>query len=161
MGLEIERKFLVTSNAWRLSAPGVRYRQGYLSSRDACTVRVRVAGEQAFLTLKGKAEGIARPEFEYEIPVSDAEAILSALCPGPLIDKTRHLVLHAGHSWEIDVFHGDNAGLVLAELELERPDELFEKPAWLGLEVTSDPRYQNARLAERPFQRWPASERRA
>lgn len=156
MGVEIERKFLVASEAWRTPGlKGVRYRQGYLASEGGCTVRVRVSVARAVLGVKGRQQGLTRLEYEYDIPAGDAEAMLDALCRHPPIDKTRYRVPHAGRTWEVDVFHGENEGLVLAELELSREDEAFEKPGWLGLEVSRDPRYRNARLAERPYRSWP------
>ena len=155
MAVEIERKFLLDSDSWRESAgPGLAMRQGYLGSANACTVRARVAGSQAWLTLKGPSDGLSRAEYEYEIPVSDADEILEDLCQGPVVDKTRYLVEHAGHRWEIDVFEGANAGLIVAEIELGSPDEGFERPAWLGCEVSDDPRYFNSALATHPFCRW-------
>jgi CYTH domain-containing protein len=152
MGLEIERKFLVKGVLWR-NDTGVLYRQGYLNREAARTVRVRVAGDAAFLTIKGKSLGATRAEFEYPIPLADAQALLS-LCDGPLIEKTRFIVHHAGHRWEVDEFAGDNAGLVVAELELASEDEAFVPPDWVGDEVTDDPRYFNSRLATRPFKDW-------
>jgi adenylate cyclase len=154
MGVEIERKFLVASEAWRAAAHrATRFSQGYLSRDPARTVRVRQAGEQAFLTIKGATTGATRAEFEYEIPLADATALL-ALCEGPLVEKVRHLVLHGGLTWEVDDFLGDNAGLVVAEIELSDEAQAFERPAWLGAEVTGDGRYVNANLAVRPFKRW-------
>ncbi len=152
MAVEIERKFLVKGDAWRNDS-GVLYRQGYLNRDKLRTVRVRIAGEAAFLTIKGKSTGATRAEFEYSIPIEDAQALL-ALCDGPLIEKTRYLVLHAGHRWEVDEFAGDNAGLVVAELELTSEDETFESPSWLGAEVTHDARYFNSNLATQPFCAW-------
>jgi adenylate cyclase len=155
MGMEIERKFLLSSDAWRAGAKGTRYRQGYLrSSADGCTVRVRSSGRQAFLTLKGRSSGAARAEFEYEIPLADAEEILDTLCGGPLIEKTRYCVEFGGLTWEIDEFHGDNAGLVLAEVELEREDQQVSLPPWVGREVTGDGRYYNASLVRNPYRKW-------
>ena len=153
MALEIERKFLVTSDAWR-TVGGVTTRQGYLSRVPGRTVRVRVAGDAAWLTIKGITTGAARAEFEYEIPLDDARALLR-LCDGPLIEKTRHVVPFRGFDWEVDEFHGANAGLVVAEIELESPEEAFERPAWLGAEVTDDHRYFNASLVEHPYSTWP------
>nr|WP_315466389.1 CYTH domain-containing protein [uncultured Rhodoferax sp.] len=152
MAVEIERKFLVVGDAWRNDS-GVLYRQGYLNRDKARTVRVRIAGEAAFLTIKGPSTGATRAEFEYPVPLNDAQALL-ALCDGPLIEKTRYLVPHAGHCWEVDEFAGDNAGLVVAELELASEDEVFEAPAWLGAEVTQDVRYFNSHLATHPFCAW-------
>ncbi len=151
MAVEIERKFLVRS--FHAPSEGTLYRQGYLLNEVERNVRVRIAGERAFLTIKGKAQGIARPEFEYEIPRLDADALL-AMCQGPLIEKRRHLVEHHGHTWEVDEFLGENAPLVVAELELKSADESFDKPDWLGNEVSDDPRYLNASLVKKPYSRW-------
>jgi adenylate cyclase len=153
MGTEIERKFLVTSDAWRAGAASRRLVQGYLSREPERTVRVRVDGEKAALTIKGKSTGATRAEFEYEIPRADAEAMLP-LCLPPLIDKTRHEVIHEGHRWEIDEFAGANAPLIVAELELSSEDEAFARPPWLGAEVTDDRRYFNSNLATHPYSTW-------
>ena len=154
MGREIERKFLVRSADWSREATSARpLRQGYLAIDDGNTVRVRADGQRAWLTIKGRGEGITRPEFEYEIPVADAAALL-ALCRGRLVEKTRHLVPVGALCWEIDEFAGDNAGLVVAEIELPDEDTPVPHPAWLGEEVTADPRYLNANLAVHPFARW-------
>ena len=155
MALEIERKFLVTSDAWRDGPAGVRISQGYLTRDPARTVRVRIAGGKAFITIKGKTSGVSRPEFEYPIPVDEARALLD-LCLPPLIDKVRHERQHGGHLWEIDEFLGANAGLVVAEIELADAHESFERPEWLGREVSDDLRYYNASLAERPWSEWGA-----
>lgn len=161
MGYEIERKFLVADDAWRERADdGETMRQGYLAGGEWGSVRVRVGGGEARLNIKGATVGATRREFEYPIPVEDAEILLDELCSGPLIEKTRHRVRHAGHVWEIDVFAGDNAGLVVAEVELEDADEAVERPAWLGTEVTDDPRFYNVSLVEHPYGRWSAAERR-
>ncbi|MBV8034647.1 CYTH domain-containing protein [Roseateles sp.] len=154
MGIEIERKFLVVGESWRQPASAqTRFSQGYLSRDPARTVRVRLAGERAFLTIKGATRGATRAEFEYEIPAADAQALL-ALCDGPVVEKIRHLCEHAGMSWEVDEFLGANAGLRVAEIELQSEDQAFERPAWLGEEVTGDSRYVNANLAVRPFTSW-------
>jgi CYTH domain-containing protein len=153
MAEEIERKFLVRGDGWR-DAPATAYRQGYLSTTAERTVRVRVAGETAKLTVKGASRGATRAEFEYEIPVEDAEAMLEGLCERPLIEKRRHRVPYGGLTWEVDEFFGENRGLVVAEVELEREDQEFEKPPWVGSEVTADPRYFNANLVRHPFRRW-------
>lgn len=148
MAEEIERKFLVASDGWRAAAgPGTEYLQGYLCADRAVSVRVRLAGGRAFLTIKGGAAGIRRSEFEYPLPPADARAIIDGLCPAGTVAKTRHLLAAGAHTWEIDVFHGPHAGLVLAEIELRHEDEPFERPDWLGPEVTGDPRYLNASLA--------------
>jgi adenylate cyclase len=154
MGEEIERKFLVAGDAWRETAEGMRYRQGFLSTVPERTVRVRVAGLRGTITVKGKNLGARRAEFEYEIPVTDAEQMLDTLCERPLIEKVRHTLTAGPHTWEVDVFEGDNAGLVVAEIELGSEDEAFEKPDWVGDEVTSDPRYFNSNLVANPYRTW-------
>ena len=155
MGVEIERKFLVADDSWREAAsPGVRYRQGYLTADPGSAVRVRVSGDRAWLGIKSATVGVTRREYEYEIPVADAHAILEELCVKPLIEKTRFVVEHDGHTWEIDVFEGDNAGLVVAEVELTSEDEEVTLPAWAGEDVSGDVRYYNQRLVEHPYSRW-------
>jgi adenylate cyclase len=154
MGEEIERKFLVRSDLWRETADSARYRQGFLSTEPERTVRVRVAGPRGSITVKGKNVGARRAEFEYEIPVADAERMLDTLCKRPLIEKVRYTVTVAPHTWEIDVFEGDNAGLVVAEIELGNENEAFDKPEWLGDEVTDDPRYFNSNLVANPYRTW-------
>jgi adenylate cyclase len=153
MGTEIERKFLVLDQSVLHGSTGISYRQGYLSTDPERTVRVRRAGDHAFLTIKGISEGPSRAEFEYEIPAADAEDLF-ALCEGPLIEKTRHRIEHAGLTWEVDVFDGKNGGLVLAEVEISSPDTPVAIPGWAGEEVTADPRYYNANLVHHPFQEW-------
>lgn len=152
MAIEIERKFLVNKALWQPVGDGVRYRQGYLCSGagKGPTVRIRVAGEQAFITVKGPARGFTRTEYEYPIPLQDAEAMLASLCLQPLIEKTRYRIVHVGHTWEVDVFHGANSGLVLAEIEMTSEDTRFAMPSWLGREVSDDPRYFNSSLARTP-----------
>jgi len=152
MAIEIERKFLVAGEGWRQAAP-LRICQGYLNRDADRTVRVRIAGERAYLTIKGRTKTIARPEFEYEIPVVDAEQLLE-LCERPILEKHRHVLVHAGSRWEVDEFHGDNEGLIVAEIELEREDQTFERPSWLHTEVTHDPRYFNSNLSARPYRTW-------
>jgi CYTH domain-containing protein len=152
MGIEIERKFLVVGDAWR-ATPAVPYAQGYLNRDKQRTVRVRVVRDEAWLTIKGVSVGATRAEFEYPIPLADARQLL-ALCDGPVIRKTRRVVEHAGARWEIDEFEGDNAGLVVAEIELPSEDASFERPGWLGAEVTHDPRYFNSSLATAPYSTW-------
>ena len=151
---EIERKFLVSGEAWRETAEGTRYRQGFLSTEPERTVRVRVAGPRGSITVKGKNVGARRAEFEYEIPVADAERMLDTLCQRPLIEKVRYTLAAGPHTWEIDVFEGSNAGLVVAEIELSSEDEAFEKPEWVGDEVTDDPRYFNSNLVANPYETW-------
>jgi adenylate cyclase len=154
MGLEIERKFLVTGTAWKALADGVLTRQGYLSTAAKRTVRVRIAGAHGYLTVKGRTRGLARAEFEYAISVEDAAAMLDSLCEKPLIEKTRYQVPFGAHTWEVDEFHGANAGLVVAEVELANADEEPALPPWVGLEVSRDARYFNANLVKRPFTTW-------
>lgn len=162
MPVEIERKFLVTGDGWRAAAHRViPMAQGYINDQAAmdsgaqkASVRVRIQDQEAFLNLKSRELGHTRQEFEYPLPLDDARALL-ALCVGGLIDKRRHLVQHQGHLWEVDEFLGDNAGLVVAEIELESADEAFAKPDWIGAEVTDDARYYNLALASRPFTQWP------
>lgn len=155
MGVEIERKFLVCNDEWRSAAgDGVRYRQGYLCVGPPVAIRVRIGGGRAILNIKKATQEILRSEFEYPIPQSDAEAILETLCQGVVIEKTRYKVPHAGLTWEVDVFHGANDGLVVAEVELEREDQVFERPCWADTEVSGDARYLNSQLALRPFRSW-------
>ena len=154
MAHEIERKFLLTSDEWRSGVEGRLYRQGYLSTEKERTVRVRIVGQRGVLTVKGLTRGISRLEFEYEIPLADATRLLDELCHRPLIEKTRYEVAHAGLTWEIDEFHGDNAGLVVAEVELAAEDQNIELPGWIGKEVSGDPRYYNSNLAQHPFSEW-------
>ena len=168
MGIEIERKFLVVGDGWRRDAHKVvAMAQGYLNDLDAvesgaqrASVRVRIEGEEARLNLKSREAGHTRQEFDYPLPVADARALLG-LCVGGLVDKRRHYVRHAGHLWEVDEFLGDNAGLVVAEIELEAADEAFDKPAWLGKQVTDSLRYYNLALAARPYSQWSEQERQA
>ena len=156
MGIEIERKFLVRGEAWR-SANGQYLCQAYLSRDPARTVRVRIQGEQAWLTIKGRSSGATRAEFEYPIPIADAQALLQ-LADGPWIEKIRHRIPLDGMLWEVDEFLGDNTPLVVAEIELPSEDHPFEKPDWLGEEVTDDPRYTNSYLSQHPWPSWPAAE---
>lgn len=154
MPTEIERKFLVTGNAWRAQGEGILLRQGYLNSARERTVRVRTAGEQAFLTIKGATVGITRAEYEYAIPLADANALLDTLAEKPLIEKVRTIIPVGNVVWEVDEFLGENKGLIVAEIELEREDAPFPRPEWLGEEVTGDPRYYNASLVKHPFSQW-------
>ncbi len=153
MPTEIERKFLVVNHSWNDGSPGVRISQGYLTRDEERTVRIRIGGEKAWVTIKGRSEGISRQEFEYEIPVDEAGELLE-MCLPSVIDKTRYEVEHAGQVWEVDVFHGDNEGLVVAELELEHEAVSFDAPPWLGAEVSADPRYFNSCLAVMPYANW-------
>jgi adenylate cyclase len=154
VGKEIERKFLVTGDAWRAGSTGRRIRQGYLSSAKERTVRVRTDGEKGYLTVKGPSTGASRDEFEYEIPLGDAEAMLETLCERPIVEKTRHRVAFGGLTWEIDVFGDENAGLIVAEVELGSETQKVDVPPWAGREVTDDPRYFNSNLARKPFRGW-------
>ena len=153
MTQEIERKFLVKGDSWR-TAVGTLIRQGYIHNEIDATVRVRTKGERAYLTIKGGTTGITRLEFEYEIPLEEANEILNELCQKPLIEKTRYEVDVSGSKWEIDEFRGENAGLVVAEIELEDEGQEFTKPDWLGKEVSGDFRYQNANLVKHPYSQW-------
>lgn len=153
MGVEIERKFLLAGDSWRTLGTAVSMRQGYLSSDKARVVRVRIEGDHACITIKGKSSGATRAEWEYAIPVADAEQLL-ALCEQPLVEKVRRRIDYQGHTWEVDEFFGVNQGLVVAEIELRAEDEAFAKPAWIGEEVTDDPRYYNSSLVKKPFTAW-------
>jgi adenylate cyclase len=154
MGIEIERKFLPASDGWRGLGQPTLMRQGYLVADPVRTVRVRIEGERAVITIKSKTTGASRGEWEYEIPVPDAAELLERLCEQPLVEKVRHRIEHAGHTWEVDEFQGENAGLVVAEIELDSEDEAFEKPDWIGQEVTGDPRYYNSSLIRLPYAKW-------
>ncbi len=156
MPIEIERKFLVTSDAWREQARSrALLRQGYIANTARASVRVRLAGEQGWLSVKAMTRGVSRAEYEAVIPAQDAHEMLDRLCEGPLIEKWRHIVGYHGHEWEIDEFLGENAGLVGAELELESEQQPFERPAWLGAEVTHEERYYNFRRSQKPYRHWP------
>lgn len=155
MAIEIEHKFLLANDGWRKHVShSVLYRQGYLSSQPTSSIRVRISDNQAWLNIKSATIGTQRHEYEYEIPLSDAHEILNNLCLKPVIEKTRHFVMHENHQWEIDEFDGENAGLIVAEIELEAADEIFAKPDWLGEEVTQDVRYYNNNLARQPYNLW-------
>jgi adenylate cyclase len=152
MGTEIERKFLVTGSAWRSPKP-TYFCQGYLNRDMHRTVRVRIAGNSAVLTIKGLTTGARRPEFEYSIPIDDAKELL-AICDGPIIEKHRHFIEHCDLTWEVDEFLGDNKGLVIAEVELDSEDQVIHMPTWVGTEVTDDSRYFNSNLAMNPYNSW-------
>jgi adenylate cyclase len=155
VGVEVERKFLVSGQSWRAGVESsTRIVQGYLAQTSTTTVRVRVRGERGYLTIKGASVGITRSEFEYEIPADDALAMLAELALEPAIDKVRHLVPVGQHTWEVDVFAGANAPLVMAEVELASVDEPFVRPPWAGQEVSDDPRYFNVNLAREPYSTW-------
>ncbi|QYF92247.1 CYTH domain-containing protein [Massilia sp. PAMC28688] len=154
MGIEIERKFLVVSDAWRTLGQAVLLRQGYLSSNPDRTVRVRIEGDTGTMTVKGRSEGATRAEWEYAIPVTEAAELLDRLCEQPLIEKYRRRIPVGSHVWEVDEFLGANLGLVVAEIELGAEDEAFERPDWIGAEVTHDRRYFNSSLIRAPYSRW-------
>jgi adenylate cyclase len=154
MGKEIERKFLVKSDAYRALGTCEHLRQGFLSTAKERVVRVRIMGDKAFFTVKGISTGATRAEFEYEIPVADAHFMLDKLCEKPIIDKHRFTIPFRGFTWEVDEFHGENEGLVVAEIELPSEDAGFEKPDWIGEEVTYDARYFNSNLVKQPFKSW-------
>lgn len=154
MGKEIERKFLVQNSDWKKLAQGTTYRQGYLSSVKERTVRVRTINDKGFLTIKGVTVGATRSEYEYDIPATDANEMLTNLCEKPLIEKRRYKIPQGSLTWEIDEFLGDNDGLIVAEIELPEENTVFDKPAWVGKEVTGDPRYFNSNLTKNPFKNW-------
>jgi adenylate cyclase len=153
MPIETERKFLVIGDDWKDGATSKNFSQGYLSQDPERSVRVRIAGNQAFLTIKGMSQGISRQEFEYPIPEDDARQLLT-LCLPSIISKTRYFVQSHGKCWEVDEFHGDNQGLIIAEIELDGAAEHVELPHWTGKEVSDDPRYYNVSLAKLPYSKW-------
>lgn len=153
MALEIERKFLVQKDDWRVEQ-GTLCRQGYLNSDEERSVRVRVIDDRGYLTVKGISRGAVRVEYEYQIPRSEAQAMLDNLCEKPLIEKRRYKIDYKGLVWEVDEFFGDNQGLIVAEVELESEDQVYVKPEWIGEEVTGDPKYFNANLIHHPYSRW-------
>jgi len=155
MALEIEHKFLVSGEGWRAAADaGSRMSQGYLARGERLSVRVRIAGDRAWLNIKHARTLIVRHEVELDLPLNDARELLEHACELGRVEKTRYRVPHAGHVWEVDVFHGENEGLVLAEIELAREGEPFQHPGWLGEDVSLDPRYLNQNLARRPWPGW-------
>jgi len=154
MGVEIERKFLVCGDKWRKQAKGTEYRQGYLPTSDLTVVRIRMMGQDAVLTIKGRTTGVTRHEYEYPIPKADADEMLNTLCKHPLIEKTRYQVQHEGTLWEIDEFSGENHGLIVAEVELEREDQNISLPEWIDRDVSNDARYFNVNLASNPYKNW-------
>lgn len=154
MSVEIERKFLVRDARWQMLGEGVIIRQGYLSSHPDRIVRVRIEGATAMLTIKGRTTGITRGEWEYPIPIEDAQQFLDTLCEKPIIEKIRTRIPYQGMIWEVDQFSGENTGLVVAEIELTAEEQEFFKPDWVGLEVTHDARYINANLLRHPFSKW-------
>ncbi|HEY9061415.1 MAG TPA: CYTH domain-containing protein [Pseudobacteroides sp.] len=154
MGSEIERKFLTQSDDYKNMSKGVPYMQGYICSGKGRVVRVRIAGAKGYITIKGPHEGIKRAEYEYEIPVDDAREMLENLCTKPLIEKHRYSVPHEGFIWEIDEFHGENEGLVVAEIELDNENQKFSIPSWIGKEVTGESKYYNSSLIKNPYTKW-------
>ncbi len=154
MAIEIERKFLVVGDGWRSLVTGVPYSQGYISGAKGRTVRIRIAGDQGYLTIKGASEGISRLEFEYAIPLSDAEEMLNCLCDRPLIEKHRYKIPWGSLIWEVDEFQGDNQGLIIAEMELSNQEQTIALPDWIGAEVSHDSRYYNSNLVKYPFTKW-------
>jgi len=155
MATEIERKFLVLNDKWKSGVnTELRIVQGYLATNEYSSTRIRIQDDQANINIKSATLGVSRTEFEYAIPVDDAQLMIDDLCIKPVIEKTRYIVKHMQHTWEIDVFSGDNEGLIVAEIELLSPDEAFEKPSWLGEEVSHDKRYYNVCLIENPYKTW-------
>lgn len=154
MAKEIERKFLIAGDGWKGLTEGVFYHQGYLCSGPERSVRVRIAGDHGYLTVKGATTGATRNEYEYEIPLADARDMLDNLCPQPQIEKKRYTIIHQGSTWEIDEFSGANQGLIIAEIELTSEDQSFELPDWVGREVTGDVKYYNAVLCAAPYTTW-------
>ena len=154
MKTEIERKFLLTGDDYRKKSRAYRVIQGYLQTSRECTIRVRVVDDKGAITIKGESIGATRLEYEYSIPVIDALELLENLCRKPLIDKTRFVLEYRGFTWEIDEFHGENEGLIIAEIELKSENQKFELPPWIGKEVTGDIRYYNSYLAQNPFTHW-------
>ena len=154
VNMEIERKFLVVGDEWRSPGDGVKYRQGYLSTTEGSVVRIRTFNNRGLLTIKKPVSALSRLEYEYEIPLTEAEDILNTVCVQPLIEKTRYRITLNNLLWEVDEFYGANEGLIVAELELASEEERFEKPAWLGEEVSHDPRFFNVNLIAKPFTTW-------
>ena len=155
MTIEIERKFLVINDNWRSLAQGKVYRQGYIETANKITtIRVRIIGEKAYLTIKSKTEGISRHEFEYPIPLEDGKIMLDILCDRPLIEKIRYQLYHDNLMWEIDEFQGENQGLIIAEVELQDENQIINLPDWVGKEVSHDPKYYNVNLTKYPYQTW-------
>ncbi|NJK48911.1 CYTH domain-containing protein [Candidatus Gracilibacteria bacterium] len=154
MAIEIERKFLVKGDTWRSLGTGQVYRQGYITTVNSTTVRIRIVGDRGYLTIKGKTDGIARSEFEYLIPVEDAQSMLDTLCDRPLIEKIRYKIQFGNLLWEVDEFLGENQGLIMAEVELDDANRTIELPDWIAKEVSSDRKYYNSNLAKYPYQQW-------
>ncbi len=154
MATEIERKFLVKNDRWRELATGTVYRQGYISTQKGITVRVRLVGNEGYLTIKSLTQGVSRVEYEYAIPAEDAQEMLDKLCDRPLIEKTRYKIELGSLVWEVDEFAGENQGLIIAEVELTDENQIIDLPDWMGEEVSDDPRYYNVNLVQHPFSQW-------
>lgn len=155
MATEIERKFLILNQDWQeYTSIELHIVQAYLATNEFSSTRIRIQGDKANINIKSATLGIERTEFEYPIPVDDAQLMIDDLCIKPVISKIRYIVNHMQHTWEIDVFSGDNEGLIVAEIELSSPDEIFEKPSWLGEEVSHEKRYYNACLINHPYKDW-------
>ena len=154
MGIEIERKFLITGNDWRKGAQSSKYRQGYIFAEKKGVVRVRTIDQKGYLTIKSAPVGLKRQEYEYEIPLADANAMLDNLCENYIVEKKRYKIKFADHVWEIDEFTGRNEGLLLAEIELSDENESFERPPWIGEEISQDSKYHNSNLSKKPFCNW-------
>lgn len=154
MAMEIEKKFLVKNEQYKSTADSALFRQGYLCTEASRTVRVRSYNGRGFLTIKGETQSCSREEYEYDIPVQDAERMLDTLCKQPIIDKVRYFHTYKGYKWVVDEFLGINAGLVVAEIELENEQQTFEKPEWIGNEITADSRYFNSNLVNNPYKDW-------
>ncbi|HBX49498.1 MAG: adenylate cyclase [Bacteroidetes bacterium RIFOXYA12_FULL_35_11] len=154
MNIEIEKKFTVTNESWKEEQQGVLYMQGYICRNAGKSVRVRIAGNTSYLTIKGGRTGLSRDEFEYSIPVDDAKSLLEKYCEGKIIEKFRYKIMFEGKLWEVDEFLGNNKGLVMAEIELLSETEEFVKPDWIGKDVTNDPKYYNANMIDFPYSEW-------
>jgi len=155
MATEIERKFLVLNDDWRsIVRSELKIIQAYLATNESSSTRIRIQNDIANINIKSATLGVSRTEFEYSIPIDDAQSMIENLCIKPVIEKTRYIVKHMQHTWEIDVFSGDNQGLIVAEIELASPDETFEKPSWIGEEVSNDARYYNVCLVKNPYKSW-------
>lgn len=159
MGIEIERRFLVVRELWQPDRPGVRYRQSYIDAMPAARIRVRIAGEAASLCVKTERRGMRRLEFEYAIPVADAEEMMHRICDPAQIDKTRYTIRFGRTVWEVDDYHGNNHGLLVAEVELTAESDAIDRPPWLGREITHEPKYWNGNLLRRPYGEWPETEK--
>ncbi len=154
MSIEIERKFLITGSDWQQGPQPSQYRQGYIFAEEKGVVRVRIIDQKGYLAIKSAPVGLKRHEYEYEIPFSDANAMLDGLCENYIVEKMRYKLKYSDHIWEIDKFTGCNEGLIIAEIELSDENESFERPPWIGKEVTQDPKYHNSNLSKKPYCQW-------